>query len=350
MTERAKPLVQREELDRRTLRKLNPVSNGHTSIVYHTKSGQLVLANGRLTAAEIWLGTPRAVYTVDMTSHHDSFEVSLPTKEEAFAFTAVVNSTWRISDPVAAIKNGLDDATNMVRPFLEKRLRELTRLFPAEKSDAAEQEIWHHFGDQPNEVNDYLIVTRCIVKLSLDKGTQQHIAQRTYVQRQAERREQEHTAKLEKIRLSENEEVLSHELERQRTAHRQALEAMQQQHELELKGQRMQIYADALRADDVNLLAMRLAGHGDDVNDVINLIMQQRRLEFEGANAVLNSLLEANLVNRKDVASIMARASNVVVDQLRGRTPMGIGAADDAKPARPPLVTSSDGDDIDDED
>jgi hypothetical protein len=106
-----------------------------------------------------------------------------------------------------------------------------------------------------------------------------------------------------------------------------------------------------LRADDLNLLALRLADNSEDVNEVINMIMDQRKLEFDSANAVLNSLLEANLLNHKHVAAIMANASNVVIDNIRGATKLGIGSADTVRPTALPVeaARAEDQDEDDDE-
>jgi hypothetical protein len=129
------------------------------------------------------------------------------------------------------------------------------------------------------------------------------------------------------------------------------MEQLQQRHELEMKQERMKVYADALRADDLNLLALRLADNSEDVNEVINMIMDQRKLEFDSANAVLNSLLEANLLNHKHVAAIMANASNVVIDNIRGATKLGIGSADTVRPTALPVeaARAEDQDEDDDE-
>lgn len=324
----SKPIVQHTEPDRATLRRTNPISGGDTATVYRSKSGVYRLATRRLTASEIWLDTPTVMYTVDTAAHPESFEIDLPSAEEAFSFHAKVDVCWRVADPLQAVQSSLSEPERVYRPHLEGRLREITRQFDVESSAAAERQIYLTYGDRIVELAQGLSLTRCSAILSLDQGTRQHIAGRTHAKRQAERRGQEHTAKLEKLHLTELEGSVEQRLALQRAEHEQKLEKLAEEHALEMKQQRMMVYADALRTDNLNVLALRLAGHGDDVNDVINLMMQQRKLEYDSANAVLNSLLEANLVNRKDVAAIMAKASNVITDNFRGVTPLGIGAAD----------------------
>jgi hypothetical protein len=303
-------IIEQLAADRNTLRKLNPVSSGHTAVVYLTKQGRYEVGSSRLTHGELWLRTPKEVYQVDVAPHQESIELQLPSMEEAFTFTAKVRVTWRVADPVAAVAGRLTNPLPFIGSYLEERLREVTRGYEVEHSADAERRINLHYGDRAIEVSKAVVVSRCTVVLVLDDATREHIANRTLAGRLQER------------------ERYDHDLELLRAKHKRELETAQEQHELQLKEQRMRFYADALRTDDLNVLALRLAGHTEDVNDVINLIMQQKRLEFEGANTVLNQLLDANLVNRKDVAAIMANASSIVIDKLRGVSALGIGKAD----------------------
>jgi hypothetical protein len=207
-----------------------------------------------------------------------------------------------------------------------------------ESSAAAERRINLDLGSRTMPISDSIEVVKCTVVLSLDAATKAHIASRTLAVRERE-----------KLRQTEETEQQAHLLELQRAAFQRQLEEQKEKHELELKQQRMTVYADALRTDSVNVLALRLAGHGEDVNDVIELMMQQRKLEFEGARAVLNSLLEANLLNRKDVAAIMANASNRMVDHLRGDNPLGIERGEASGPQPAPVAAARYDDDEDDE-
>lgn len=313
-------IVETLPADRNTLRKLNPVSSGHTAIVYLTRRGQFEIGSGRLTSGELWLRTPKAVYQVDVSPHQENIELNLPSREEAFAFTAKVRATWRVSNPIAAVTGKLENPAPFVADYLEERLREVTRGFTVENSADAERRVNLDYGDRTIRVSDAVEVVRCTVVLTLDDATRDHIANRTLADRLKER------------------ERYDHDLELLRTEHQQELARSKEKHELDLKAQRMHFYADALRTDDLNVLALRLAGHTEDVNDVINLIMQQKRLEFEGANTVLNQLLEANLVNHKDVAAIMANASSIVIDKLRGVSALGIGKADERPVVSAPPV------------
>ncbi|RKT54811.1 hypothetical protein [Saccharothrix australiensis] len=313
-------VVREIEVSRSALRKANPSSSGHSAVVCVTRRGEYVTVQGRLTMGELWLTTPREMYVVDISAREDVFKVDLPSQEEAFSFAANLRVRWHVADPVAAVRARLGAPQHSVKQQVEVRLREVSRLFDLESSAAAERRINLDHEHLEIPLHNGVVVDGCRVVLSLDAEAREHIAKRTRARWTRE-----------DLAITGETEQQSHLLELQRTSFQRELEALREKHEMDLKMQRMSVYADALRTDNNNLLALRLAGHGEDVNDVIEMIMKQRQLEFNGASAVLNSLLEANLVNRKDVAAIMANASNMVIDQLGG--PKGLDKAAEPRPA-----------------
>ncbi|HEX6339931.1 hypothetical protein [Umezawaea sp.] len=315
-------VVRTIEASRANLRRSSPASSGHSAIVYVTKRGEYVVVKGRLTMGELWLATPREVYAVDVSTHQDTFDVELPSKEEAFSFSAKVDVTWRVSDPVAAVRAQLDNPEASIKQHLVVRLRTVSRLFDLESSAAAEKRInedHEDFEAHSIPLANGVKILGCRVVVTLAAEANAHIAGRTRARWEREN--------IESTGITEQH---SHVLELQRAEFQQKLDALKQKHDLDLKVERMTVYADALRTDNHNVLALRLSDHGEDVNDVIQLMMKQKQMEFDGANAVLNSLLEANLVNRKDIAAIMANASSTVIEQLQGSRSL-----DGEKPAGP---------------
>lgn len=315
-------IVETIDANRTNLRRVNPTSSGHSAIVYLPKQGPYVISTSRMTMGELWLSTPREVYEVDLSPHDETYEMQVPSLEEAFFFSAKVRVVWQVSNPIEAVRSRLVKPQHAIELYLEPRLREITRQFDVENSAAAERQINHQYSGREIPVSEAVVVKNCSVILILDTLASEHIIKRTTHQRD-----------LEKIAMSKVEEEHTHQVEMQRAEYEQRLEEMKQRHELELKQQRMEAYADALRAGELNLIALRLADNSKDVNEVINMIMEQRKLEFDSAHAVLNSLLEGKLLNHKHVAAIMANASNVVIDNIRGTTKLGIGSADAARPA-----------------
>jgi hypothetical protein len=326
MTEPGSPLVQPMEVSRPALRKANPVSSEHSAIVYLTKRGSYVVGTSRLTMGELWLATPKEMYTVDVAPHQETFSMQLPSKEEAFFFTASVRVTWRISDPVAAVRDRLAERKPAVREYLEERLRDLTRDFTVEESASAERRINLDYDDRTIQVSAAVTVLRCKVVLDLEQSTREHIQSRVLAERRREA-----------IEMSQLTEKYEHAKELQSAQHTRELEELRQEFELKLQRERIASYAEALRGGNLNLLALRLADNGDNVKDVVELVMEQDRMELGAAKAVLDSLVNANMLNRSDVAAIMARANDVVTRRLGGSGGLGIGSADLADDRPPPI-------------
>ncbi|WP_394362061.1 hypothetical protein [Amycolatopsis sp. SB7-3] len=307
-------IVRTLDVNRASLRKVNPVSSGHTAIVYLTRRGTYELAVNRMTMGEVWLGTPSEMYSVDLTTHDDVFPLELPSKEEAFRFPATVNVSWRVSDPIIAVRSGLSDPVGQVQRALEGQLRTVTRKFSLTENAQAEAEINAAYRGKPIVVSPALVIERCSVLIDPEIGQRRH---------------------LEELRV---------------TAHERELSMLREENDLALKQQRMEMYAKALHNDNMSMLAMVLSGHGDDAKAVIELVLREKDRNSEKARDVLDMLIKEKLVNRHDVKEIMNDAAKTVsghigdVNPLAARKP----AAVDEKP--PTQVVSRRVDDDDDDD
>jgi hypothetical protein len=322
-------LVRFEELSRSELRKRNPVSTATTAIVFVDKRGKFVPADSRLTQSEIFLDTPKGVYSVDITPHSETFKLELPTKNNAISFDAEITISWRVTDAVRAITSNVENPGALILPQLEQRLREVTRNFDVEANDEAERAIQGAFAHK-QMVTDCVAMLSCVARLSLDHTTKNFVAGET-------RRIQQQGSKLHQLELSKQLEEQKHELDRLRADRDAELEKLKQEYEIQLKRQKMTFFADALRQDDVNLLALRLAGHGEEVNEVIGALMEQRRISFEAAQGLLRELLSAQLVDRKEVASILNNASKALVERLNtAGSPRALEGGEASR--QPPIV------------
>ncbi|MGW5051619.1 hypothetical protein [Actinokineospora sp. NPDC004072] len=326
-------------VDRASLRATNPVSSGHCAVVYVTKRGDYRLGVGRLTAAEIWLTPPRELHEVDVAPHPATFDIDLPSRQEAFHFTASVRVVWQVVDPVHAVRSRLSDPQHDIKAYLEKHLREITRGFDVEQNAAAERRINGDYANRSVHLSPALALRIETVVLQLDEETRAHIAARTLADREDEA--------AQRSKLSN---AIKHELALQAAEFERERERLQQSHQMQLQQERIKFYAEALRSDTLNVLAMRLDGHGEDVNDVINLLMKQRQMEFQEASSMLERILEANLADRKDVAALMAGASKHLVDRIRGDGGTGFGALPAAGGAPAPAEVAATRPDREDDD
>jgi regulator of protease activity HflC (stomatin/prohibitin superfamily) len=338
--------------------KARPVPGADTAVVILDRRGRLHKLDHPLTSGQVAWDTPKAVYQIDTAVHTLSFELQLPAAEEAFFFTANVVAQWRIIDPRAAVESSLSDPDPVLRSGVAQQLRGVSRSFTIEDSAQAEDAIRRSFASMPISLTQGIGLVMCTVSVSLDGSTSKHVASRIHAKRERESIKSKHETTQLNTELAIQQASAKQVLEEQQAMFAQKMAAQEEKHKLELERMNMQFYAQALSEDNLNLIALRLSSNRDDVNDVINLFMRQRELDYEGARGMLNSLLENRLVNKRDVADIMARATSVVADHMT-RAPFDLGGSS-ARPVLgqatvPPPIESGpmpyedDDDDLDDD-
>jgi len=320
----ANPYITRTEPTRGSLLKSRPVPGADSATVFLDKRGRLYGLDRPLTAGEVAWDTPRAVFEVNTAVHPITFELQVPAAEEAFSFNTKVVAHWRIIDPTAAVESNLANPDLVVKSGVERRLRKISRSFAIEDSADAENAIRAHFAHMPVHLVQGIALVDCMVSLSLDGSTKKHVAGRTHAKRERESLKSKHETAQLNTRLNMEQASAQQLLETQQAKFAQEMAAQAEKHKLEIEQMNMQFYAQALSEGNLNLIALRLSSNRDDVNEVINLFMRQRELDYEGARGMLNSLLENRLVNKRDVADIMARATAVVADHMT-RAPFDMG-------------------------
>ncbi|MEU6155069.1 hypothetical protein ABZ816_34295 [Actinosynnema sp. NPDC047251] len=266
----------------------------------------------------------RAVFLVDTSVFNRHLVLRVPSAERAYSFIAQVDASWRITDPVAAVETNLTDAEFIVKAYLTRKLREITVEHAIEEVAVAEQEVHQAFGfTHKRTLKQGLGLLDCGVALSLDDSTAGEVRRRKEHTRALAARRRENEATRADLDLRAIEQRAQLDLEAQRAVFELERQKRQQEHELTMKRVEMEFYADAIKNDEMNLIGLKLAAHPDQVNEVIALFMQQRRLDFEGARGLLNSLLDNGLVSRGNVADIMAKATAVIANRLSD-TPFAI--------------------------
>ncbi|SMD26208.1 hypothetical protein [Kibdelosporangium aridum] len=332
-----KPLINRAELSKADMWRSRPVPGADVAIILLDKRGNLYESTRALTAGEIAWDTPKASFEVDISMHTTKFELQLPAAEEAFSFSAKIVAHWRVDDPREAVRSKLSDAEEVVKPTVEGQLREISRSYPIERNAAAEDAIRKHFTGRSVRLSHGLLLVACETTLQMDTSTHGHMASRTFAERARERLLSDHKTTTLDTTLTIELEQTKQLLEEQRATFAQRLAAKEEEHKLELLQKNIEFYAQALNAGSLNLVALRLAANPDEVKEVLNVLVEQRQLDFEGARGMLNSLLENHLVNKRDVADIMARATSVVADHMT-RAPFEVDRSSRQDPARNGVV------------
>ncbi|MFI6173301.1 hypothetical protein ACIBCN_41440 [Nocardia sp. NPDC051052] len=310
------PLICYQEMTRASWRQFRPTTDGHVAAVSVDRRSQLALMDRRPSPSEIYYRPPAGVYWVDVSVHHAMLHLELPTAEGVFAFRAAIDVAWRISDPVRAVKDGVKLCEPIYRPFLERKLRDMSQEFEVGSFADAERHINTYFADRAVDLPSGVAMVRCIVKLAPEDSARNHIQQRTFDRHKAERRNAEHKAHLHGAELQHDWNTTAHGLAMQSLAHGQETAAVEQRHREELEQQRIAHYTSALQTGGIGVLALQLASSPADVSEVVQIMLHQKQLDLESARDVLNTLMEQRLITRRDVQDVMAPISKVIADRL----------------------------------
>jgi hypothetical protein len=322
------PLVRRIDLTRSILRSNPPVATGDTALIY-VKGDHRFLAERDLTASEIWFNPPRTAYLVDVAIHSIAIQTKLPSKVEAFSFDAAISVGWQVGSPLVAIDQNFDDdaavVTAIVRPLLEKKLRTLSRQHAIEDSAGAERTINEWFSDRVFELDQGLVVKRCLATLSLDKEAQIHIANEKRAEWAGKQRVLQHKSIIKNAELGRVESMEEHQLETLQTKHRLDLDSQNHRHELEMKKLTMEFYADLLEQGQVGLLKARLEQHPDDIDSVLNFFLKEKQITFENNRTLWEMAVNRGLVSPTQVTGLVDQLTTGIVEPFASEQKAQLG-------------------------
>ncbi|MFF3321318.1 PE-PGRS family protein [Streptomyces sp. NPDC002889] len=214
-----------------------------------------------------------SVYEVDMGSHPVQLELELPSDDDAFAFGAVADLTWRVSDPVAYVAGGERDVPTRLARELHHLARPVSRRFSIENSPAAEAAV-----QQAVETGGFAagigLAVSCLVRMRLDEEAIAHRKRQRSLRYKNEMLDPEH-----QYRLRQAQQV--HELE-----------VLRQQQAQELTARKIEFYQYHLQHGGVAAWALHLAQHPEDTDLVMNSIRRdqlaliQSQLELIGGDGL----------------------------------------------------------------
>ncbi|MQY29194.1 hypothetical protein [Nocardia aurantia] len=328
--------------------KFRPVSGGHWVTVTMDAAGELRPIDRRPTT---FINLPTGVYWVDTSIHHASLRLELPAAEGVLNFLADVDLSWRIVNPVQAVQDRVVNGENIYRPFVEHELRVRSRRFEAARFTEAEEHVNNTFVVRPVELPCGAALLNCKVRLRPEPDTFGHLKQRIFDARAAEHRAAENRAQLNAVRLTMQENEAEHGLASQSARFEHELAALAERNRLELEQAGIAHYAKTLQDGGIEmLLALRLASGRTDVDDVIQMVMTERKVDLDTAKGIVEALLGQRLYNKRDVAPLMAGVSAVIQKQVK-HPPLG---APTPEPARQltgsnPVSDADESDDADDD-
>lgn len=207
-----------------------------------------VLGNGRVvefgrdkqpTTGELLWGGYRALFEVDLSLRRLGLEITLPSSGDTFVFRTMVDVQWRVTDPKCVVMAGVTDIRDVMVPLLLDGLRQATRSMMPNDVEVAEKTANAHFAhDWLTE--QYGLWTNVLVRLRMDEQ------------------------KEENIRLASE----------------------------------VQAYKTLIEAGDLDQFALQIARNPGDVNNVVQLLVQERDTHRREVCDFITKLLDSDALDR----------------------------------------------------
>ncbi|WP_202469104.1 hypothetical protein [Streptomyces sp. SID2888] len=336
------------------------------ALVFSTPKGsfEAYLPPRRPTRAEVVANRYTAVYEVDMGVHPWTAELTLPSDNDAFEFTAEVDLSWQVLDPARFVASGHRDVPGLLLGELQQAARPVTRRFAIADSAATERELLQAVTVLgPLGAPAGLQVTWTL-RLRRDQANIEHqqrlqaidhsaaeqvrVAQRGMeVDVEADRRQRQQDA-LQVGRAmvygTQQQELL---LQQQRWQHEQALLHSGQQHQLalqhgqqqlelqQIEAQKIDFYQWHLQQGGVHSWALHLAQHPEDSQLVMTSMREDQLRMIQAQMDLVKQLLSGDAAENYELEGPKQLALRTVSDILNQRLP-GV-------PQGPPLLPGGTG-------
>ncbi|HWO65789.1 MAG TPA: hypothetical protein VNO31_37730 [Umezawaea sp.] len=309
------PLVTRVEIKvGEMMFKNRPVPSHDRATVFLDRYGQYHHLTEQLPIGGV--AGYKTLFLVDTSVFSRDLQLKLPSQDQASYFTAKVTVSWRVTDPVEAAKTLLVDVMPVVKPHVERVLRDIAITFPIEDGTAAERAMVHAFSGRSRQpLPQGISVLACDTALTLDASTVEHI-------RRLKTGRQGHLARKEELVHSAIEASAEQQLIEMRNQHELMIKRMQHEHQLQLDRQRVEMYSGVQHNQD-RLIAIALAQDPSKAADLLALSVKQQQLEVQDARGVLEVMLDAGLVTRNDVVPIVGKATSTLAQRMTGASDGG---------------------------
>ncbi|MEW2494975.1 hypothetical protein AB0942_15780 [Streptomyces nodosus] len=336
------------------------------ALVFSTPKGsfEAYLPPRRPTRAEVVANRYTAVYEVDMGVHPWTAELTLPSDNDAFEFTAEVDLSWQVLDPARFVASGHRDVPGLLLGELQQAARPVTRRFAIADSAATERELLQAVTVLgPLGAPAGLQVTWTL-RLRRDQANIEHqqrlqaidhsaaeqvrVAQRGMeVDVEADRRQRQQDALQVERAMSYGTQQQELLLQQQRWQHEQALLHSGQQHQLalqhgqqqlelqQIEAQKIDFYQWHLQQGGVHSWALHLAQHPEDSQLVMTSMREDQLRMIQAQMDLVKQLLSGDAAENYELEGPKQLALRTVSDILNQRLP-GV-------PQSPPLLPGGTG-------
>ncbi|MFF4837061.1 hypothetical protein [Streptomyces sp. NPDC001315] len=312
----------------------------HALVFSIAKGGyEAYLPPRRPTRGDIAANHYTAVYEVDMGVHPHTCDLTLPSDNDAFEFTAVVDLSWQVLDPARFVASGHRDVPGLLLGELQQAARPVTRRFAIADSAAAEVELLERMnllgplgalaGLQVTWTlrlrRDQANIEHELRKQAIDHSAAEQIraAQRGMeIDVEVDRRgRQSDSLQIERALQygTQQQELL---LQQQRWQHAQALLAGQHQLELQqLEAQKIDFYQYHLQQGGVHAWALHLAQHPEDSALVMTSMREDQLRMIQSQMELVKQLLSGDAAENWELEGPKQLALRTVNDILTQRLP-----------------------------
>ncbi|MGW2661496.1 hypothetical protein ACWCW7_11080 [Nocardia tengchongensis] len=317
-------LIYHQSVSVENWRQFRPQSDGQWMTISLDKSGRLAPIERKPSA--IFGSRPTAIFWVNVAVHHASFQVEAPTAENALNFVVQAHLSWRITDPIRAVRDHVRAAELVYRPIVEQHLRAMSRKFDIDQFLDAELHVNSFFASQPIELGYGMTLLECRVQLRPDAETLGHLRNRTLDRRVVERRLAEHNLTLRDAELAHEENDAGHLLKMQSAKFEHEIASVKGRNYIEREQVRMGHYLQALRDGDLSVFALQLASRRDDVRTVIEQLAIQRDINKQSAREIIALLLDKGMLNKRDGDQLLVKV-NALIDSATKPTTVADSAS-----------------------
>ncbi|MFF8725574.1 hypothetical protein ACF073_03645 [Streptomyces sp. NPDC015171] len=293
----------------------------------------------RPTRSEIAARRYTAVYEVDMGVHPFSADLTLPSDNDAFEFTAAVDLSWQVLDPARFVASGHRDVPKAVLGELQQAARPVSRRFAIADSAAAERELLRAVTVLgPLGATAGLQVTWTL-RVRRDQGNIDHqrrlqaldhsaaeqirAAERGMeVDAEVDRRHRQQDALQIERAMAYGHQQQELALQQQRWQHEQALQQGAQMLELQrIEAQKIEFYEWHMRQGGVRAWALHLAQHPEDSRLVMTSMRDDQLRMIQAQMELVQQLLSGDTAESYELEGPKQLALRTVSDILNQRLP-----------------------------
>ncbi len=259
-----------------------------------------------LTPGEGSFGNLTEIVEVDGREQDITLTLLVPSAEDTYSFTVEARITTQVSQAIVTVSTGVDNIAPVVTREVEKVLRQVGRKHRIDKAascEAAMREGLGALGTTEGALERYgLSVTDLFVKITLDKGAQQH---------QAALIEEDRKRELIRARYATNS--LEEELQR------------------ESMGMRANFWVERITGGEPALVAMMLARGEKQVAEVVADLRAAELTKLQLAHQTMQTLIASDKLGDWDLQTpartLLAEMGKVIQEKTFDRKAVGAPVA-----------------------